>query len=153
MPITSSKHILYFKCDIYTYNKHEHVEIRDETNTNQSFDDDAPSFTAYLRLDSDRLELPVADLGFSAQMSLKYINIMIYICKNQEYTHIIASIIKRYLLFSHRLNMIFHQFVFSPTNTVQYYRLAFWISILRGQIRYPAPFIIVLPVHTDINTT
>ena len=66
MPITSSKHILYFKCDIYTYNKHEHVEIRDETNTNQSFDDDAPSFTAYLRLDSDRLDLPVADPVTSA---------------------------------------------------------------------------------------
>ena len=66
MPKTYSKQILYFKCDIYTYKKHEHVEIRDETNSNQSFDDDAPSFTAYLRLDSDRLELPAADLGFSA---------------------------------------------------------------------------------------
>ena len=66
MPITYSKQILYFKCDIYTYKKHEHVEIRDETNYNQDFDDDAPSFTAYLCLDSDRLELPVAVPGFSA---------------------------------------------------------------------------------------
>ena len=66
MLITSSKQILYFKYDIYTYKKHEHVETRDETNTNQSFDDDASSFTAYLRLDSDRLEPPVADPVTSA---------------------------------------------------------------------------------------
>ena len=65
-----------------------------DTNYYQDFDDGAPSFTANLGLDFDRLEPSVADPTISQLISLKYASDMLKIHKYQL-RYLIYSVMKR----------------------------------------------------------